>query len=721
MKLIVMENNKNSENVMDGPALTFDKALFENMASFVDVVWKLDVKGRTIHILLDKLNPDMLNKTIPLDVIQEYLSLACHHDCVDRMQSYYSDEFLLSLKEKFTYENTFMIGDRFHTLQCVMTPCRNSEGNNDFIYITTRDIQPIVDEKMEKEKQYQEEYQNIIDCLYGANLGLWSIVLKDGAPRFYIDSTTAENVGVKMGLSPEENYIFWYDRIEPEYVPHVLDCIEKMLSGSPAEVIYPYNHPEFGKITIRCGGILDKNYRGNGIRIRGYHQDISDYNEKLLKEIEISNALLANFNTVVSIDFENDNAKVLWDPYNTCSSFKDENDIIPFDLGLIVNDLVATSKSVFESVAEKSVLKRKLNGKCLFSVDVETVSMGWVRITFIPSSIEKSGELKRCLFLSESIDSEKTEEIERANLLRQTIAKEQLEFNILKSFSSVYKSMHHIKLSDDSIHEIKAEDYVHDYVENNKDKGVQEMMWTIMRLRVCAAHKDIILAFTDLSTLAERMKGKSVISIEVLNVDDRWIRFSFAKTVSEKEENHGILFYSRDIDEEKRKEESLELMLNTDALTGLYNRHAYEGLVQKMKDGEVQDNLWFVGIDVNGLKVTNDVKGHKAGDELIIGVAGVVESAVSSYGKVFRVGGDEFIAILNCSKEEMDQCLEQMEKNRKIWSGVYSDELSFSKGIVSSAEFPGCEISVLEKESDKRMYEEKRRYYTSMHGDRRNR
>ena len=110
-------------------------------------------------------------------------------------------------------------------------------------------------------------------------------------------------------------------------------------------------------------------------------------------------------------------------------------------------------------------------------------------------------------------------------------------------------------------------------------------------------------------------------------------------------------------------------MSNTDELTGLYNRHAYEDFVQKSEDEGVAENLWLMGVDVNGLKVTNDTKGHKAGDELIVGVAGILNSAISSFGTVYRVGGDEFVVILYGTEKEISACLERMQDNKNKWHG----------------------------------------------------
>ena len=48
-----------------------------------------------------------------------------------------------------------------------------------------------------------------------------------------------------------------------------------MISHRRAEVQYPWRHPKWGRIYVRCGGVQDDSYK-EGIRLRGYHQNITD-------------------------------------------------------------------------------------------------------------------------------------------------------------------------------------------------------------------------------------------------------------------------------------------------------------------------------------------------------------------------------------------------------------------------------------------------------------
>lgn len=91
-----------------------------------------------------------------------------------------------------------------------------------------------------------------------------------------------------------------------------------------------------------------------------------------------------------------------------------------------------------------------------------------------------------------------------------------------------------------------------------------------------------------------------------------------------------------------------------DPLTGLPNRLAFETALLDAWSVASQEG-WNVGIvylDVNRLKMVNDTYGHSAGDEVIRSVAQSVASALRDSDAVFRIGGDEFVAICHNVTDE---------------------------------------------------------------------
>ena len=86
----------------------------------------------------------------------------------------------------------------------------------------------------------------------------------------------------------------------------------------------------------------------------------------------------------------------------------------------------------------------------------------------------------------------------------------------------------------------------------------------------------------------------------------------------------------------------------TDSLTGIRNHRAFEKDIDKAlaHAQREREDLGLVLVDVNGLKAINDGKGHRAGDQAIRAAAHALAEAARASDGVFRIGGDEFAALL---------------------------------------------------------------------------
>ena len=94
--------------------------------------------------------------------------------------------------------------------------------------------------------------------------------------------------------------------------------------------------------------------------------------------------------------------------------------------------------------------------------------------------------------------------------------------------------------------------------------------------------------------------------------------------------------------QEEQKMEILKEMAEKDLLTGCYNRNAFSEVVSELTD---LNGVQIIGFDLNDLKKCNDTKGHKAGDTYIKDASTVIQKTFGAFGKVYRVGGDEFCII----------------------------------------------------------------------------
>jgi len=103
-----------------------------------------------------------------------------------------------------------------------------------------------------------------------------------------------------------------------------------------------------------------------------------------------------------------------------------------------------------------------------------------------------------------------------------------------------------------------------------------------------------------------------------------------------------IIAQFQDVTARRVAEAELALLVGTDRLTGLYNRHALVSQIQDRQSGTVG----LIFIDLDGFKQVNDMHGHAAGDNVLVEVARRLKYAVPEPNSVYRLGGDEFVVLV---------------------------------------------------------------------------
>jgi diguanylate cyclase (GGDEF)-like protein len=172
-----------------------------------------------------------------------------------------------------------------------------------------------------------------------------------------------------------------------------------------------------------------------------------------------------------------------------------------------------------------------------------------------------------------------------------------------------------------------------------------------------------------------------------------------------------VVYVTQNIDKEKKREEDLIFKSNADTLTGLYNRRAYEDDVAERNNTVTEKDFVFVSLDVNGLKTVNDSMGHVAGDELLIGAASCIKQCFGPYGKIYRMGGDEFAVMMFATETQLQDIKRDFVEVTAKWSGELVKQLSVSCGYVTRQEAATASVHEMANLADKRMYEAKAAFY----------
>ncbi len=214
-----------------------------------------------------------------------------------------------------------------------------------------------------------------------------------------------------------------------------------------------------------------------------------------------------------------------------------------------------------------------------------------------------------------------------------------LQSSILKSIASMYVVMYLADLQTDTFIEIWCMDHVKKLFGNvHSTKGVLNL---VVENFVAPDFREAARAFNDTDTLAERLKGKPLISMDYDATVAGWCREQFIP-VSWDEDGltKEVLCIEQRIQAEKMKVDNLKRRAETDGMTGLINRTSGADYIDKSL-AEDQHGM-FCLFDVDDFKHFNDCYGHDAGDAVLCGISDCMRKTFRDTDILIRLGGDEF-------------------------------------------------------------------------------
>lgn len=160
------------------------------------------------------------------------------------------------------------------------------------------------------------------------------------------------------------------------------------------------------------------------------------------------------------------------------------------------------------------------------------------------------------------------------------------------------------------------------------------------------------------------------------------------------------------ISQNEQRKYALEWSAFHDRMTRLYNRARFiRDSVDLYRDGQQVALAYF---DINYLKETNDRLGHQEGDRLILAVSEILELTVNETVRVYRMGGDEFLAVMLHADETaatayIDAFYSELDAYNRRYGTNFSVASGCAAGIVSGG------LDALFEIVDKKMYDDKKR------------
>ncbi|TWT07836.1 EAL domain-containing protein [Planococcus sp. CPCC 101016] len=174
---------------------------------------------------------------------------------------------------------------------------------------------------------------------------------------------------------------------------------------------------------------------------------------------------------------------------------------------------------------------------------------------------------------------------------------------------------------------------------------------------------------------------------------------------------NGVFVIVRDVTEKKQTQKRINDLAFTDQLTGLPNRHWFYQNLQEvvLRTKEKRQTIATLLVDFDNFKSINDMLGHHGGDLFLKQVAARVQASLSHNAVISRIGGDEFIIVVeNVTEENVRQLAEKILEDMKQPIFLLGQEIVITLSIGISMQ-PICTSNeeILIQQADMAMYSAK--------------
>lgn len=190
-----------------------------------------------------------------------------------------------------------------------------------------------------------------------------------------------------------------------------------------------------------------------------------------------------------------------------------------------------------------------------------------------------------------------------------------------------------------------------------------------------------------------------------------WMRITARLVQWEGDGTLHMLVYRQNIDVEKRQEQKMQELAQTDEMTGLYTKTATRQRIEQQLRAQPGQTYAFFIFDIDQFKQANDQYGHAFGDGVIVRFTAIIKGRFSKDTLIGRIGGDEFAAFTRVDRPE-----QAAQQARELSAALHCVQVEGEKNWCMSASIGvavarGSETTfeMLYQNADDALYETKKK------------
>lgn len=655
-------------------------------------------------------------KNVARDAVQ-----VVYPDDIDQVVKFLSEENLLhsirtGAMNDITYRLVMDGKPVYHSMRLI----KGVGENNDYFVIGVLNV----DEKVRAERE-KDAYNQIAESLANHYDTIYYVDTETDHYREFSSTDRYKSMGIPIegedffaeSRKNIDRVVHPEDREKVIYVHTRENTLEIMRNKSINSMSYRLI-VDGNVVNVRNSMIWAKDRKHLIIGIENIDNEIEK--DRTLREAErknkvysqVAQSLAEHYETIFYVDLEN----------NNYLEFSSVDFYSKMDMKFSGEDFFADSKKNSDIIVHPDDRERLMEYfdkerllKSLTKGYVQTVAYrlllenGDVRYTRF--SIVRSNDKTHAIFAVENIDEDVRKELKQKELEEERITYNQIALSLANRYVAIYyvdaETLNYTEYSctngakELSVH-VKGDDFFADFAEE-------------VRTMVVPEDRSMFDISLDINKLNEIRESDDILQFSYRIFKNSAPVYMSYKAAWAADKKHFIVGISN-IDYQKRRERDFIQALRSakeqaerDGLTGVKNMTAYQrmedSIQQAMNHGE-QEPFAIVVCDVNGLKQINDTYGHKAGDDYIREACSIVCSAFQ-HSPVYRIGGDEFCAILKGDDFEnrrsiMTMLREQMRSNNA------SGKVVLASGISVFDEENDKLVSQIFQRADALMYENKR-------------